>query len=352
MSINNCQKEEAFTLMLLDLDDTLIPTSIRQFLFKNFEIDIFEVLKQTSLKRLQRNIIRSLQTIHQKITCTISTFNHLEIALISNGTMRWLQKTLSPHDPLQPQKGAGKRKTAAHFDILYDYFKCNNISIHSAKAENDYKAPRDRYLQREKPKDAWMLKYKSLCALIGRKQKALNMKCTQIISFGDGFNEREALKVYSEASKIRCIHFEMVKAPTVHQLSKQWNAIANEIDIATLINMEFFICNGVEGAAKWVQTNYLVYAMNDHIKTCSNNEECTGKHQLNCMSKYFSVWMEDENKKKYRFLYVVDKVRLRRHVMKRKNKYDGTAYQKVVDVFCSHLEFRSALNALHNVRRK
>eukprot|EP01084_Bolivina_argentea_P108631 194145_1 len=340
--ITKGEQQSSFIMIILDLDDTLIPTSIRQFLHKNFTIDIFKLL-QPSLKQLQLNIINALNTLKRKLSP-----NHIEIALISNGTQKWLQNILLLPTNTKPSETKHSEiktpKKSVHFRTLSQYFKKHNISIHSAKTENKFK--RGDYNNENK----WILKYKSISQIIKQKQQLLNMKCKQIISFGDGIDEKEALNVYCNkkfSTNIKCIHFHLIKSPTIYQLNKQWNLIKNEIDIISLINMEYFTVNNRQ-LHVYTKTNYFIFPMNN-ILINDNNNKCIGEQQLNSIYEYFGIWLKSENniyKSKIKISKFAEKVYLRKCVKQRNNKYDGTTYQQIIDVFCKYEQFKTVFDSI------
>lgn len=83
--------EGNFTMVYLDLDDTLIPTTIRNSLRLNFGFELFKIVDTT---KLQSDIITSLN----KIKLTLShhnSSNPVKICLISNATQSWIDDMLT-----------------------------------------------------------------------------------------------------------------------------------------------------------------------------------------------------------------------------------------------------------------
>eukprot|EP01084_Bolivina_argentea_P108630 194143_1 len=327
--ITKGEQQSSFIMIILDLDDTLIPTSIRQFLHKNFTIDIFKLL-QPSLKQLQLNIINALNTLKRKLSP-----NHIEIALISNGTQKWLQNILLLPTNTKPSETKHSEiktpKKSVHFRTLSQYFKKHNISIHSAKTENKFK--RGDYNNENK----WILKYKSISQIIKQKQQLLNMKCKQIISFGDGICEKKAVSVYSTASGTQSIHFEFIKAPNIYQMNKQWRLIKNNIHTYN---------NNKNNQFK--KTNRLIIKMNKLI-TNDNDKYCTGIDQIFSISQYFASWLDRINTKsnyraKVKLNNVAEMIIARKSVLNKNKKHNGL--RLITDVLCGYAELKDALHDL------
>ena len=292
---------ESFTMIILDLDDTLIPTSIRQSLFKNFEIDIFKISKD-KFRRLQANITASLKSIKQKLIDDGIGNHSVQMALVSNAGPFWLNAMLittqnndqieQKEDEKLPKSPKDKKykKRPVYFRILSKFFLQNNCSIHSAKAENP--ELNESKSQHNDKSDHWMMKYKSISAVIAKRSKELNAPCTQVISFGDGVCEQEAIKTYAGAFGVRCIHFKLIPAPNIFQLNKQWELIKNHIDISSFSKLNFCIFDTREQRCSLMKTNFLLIDMNEMFSN-DNDENCTGKSQLNSLSKYFDLWMKE-----------------------------------------------------------
>ena len=82
-----------FSAILLDLDDTMIPSALRGILRSNFSIDIFEILYDTSITKLQSDVISGIRAIQDSIF-TQYPDNDIIIAVVSNGTTNWLKGTI------------------------------------------------------------------------------------------------------------------------------------------------------------------------------------------------------------------------------------------------------------------
>eukprot|EP00484_Ammonia_sp_Unknown_P006358 CAMPEP_0197054722 /NCGR_PEP_ID=MMETSP1384-20130603/48720_1 /TAXON_ID=29189 /ORGANISM="Ammonia sp." /LENGTH=93 /DNA_ID=CAMNT_0042488011 /DNA_START=23 /DNA_END=301 /DNA_ORIENTATION=+ len=54
---------DSFTMVFLDFDDTLIPTTMHQFFRKALHIDLLSLLKRTEITELQMAIIETIEQI-------------------------------------------------------------------------------------------------------------------------------------------------------------------------------------------------------------------------------------------------------------------------------------------------
>ncbi len=55
-----------FTLVILDFDDTLIPSRMYRLFANNFSIDIFQLFSMTKMRKLQNTIINTLEQIRKQ----------------------------------------------------------------------------------------------------------------------------------------------------------------------------------------------------------------------------------------------------------------------------------------------
>eukprot|EP01084_Bolivina_argentea_P129801 229214_1 len=80
-----------FTMVFIDFDDTLIPTTIRQTLCRNLGIGLFDLLLTTELKKLQYSIIKSVEKIRQHLFREFHLLDHeVRFSIISNAKQKWL----------------------------------------------------------------------------------------------------------------------------------------------------------------------------------------------------------------------------------------------------------------------
>ena len=93
-----------FTVIFLDLDDTLIPTTLRSILKQNFDIDMFQFMIKSSLKDLQSHILKALESIQDSIF-TKSPDNDVILAVVSNANSKWLKDNLHPNNGIFKQLG-------------------------------------------------------------------------------------------------------------------------------------------------------------------------------------------------------------------------------------------------------
>eukprot|EP01083_Nonionella_stella_P311760 1112685_1 len=145
-SSSSFKDKESFTMIVLDFDDTLVPTTIRRMLLNNFKIDLFKLRqgKRTLIKQLQIDIISSLVSIRDKCN------NVTQIALVSNGSPSWLKQMFSmPLDSGEDEKDGNifqqlvasggnnnnYKKDKIKLNTMSKYFIKNNVSIHSTTRE-------------------------------------------------------------------------------------------------------------------------------------------------------------------------------------------------------------------------
>ena len=78
-------------MVFLDFDDTLIPTTMRQTIVRNLGIDIFGLLLNTELKKLQYSVIKSIEKIRKHCYRRYNLFNHeVRFCIVSNAKQKWL----------------------------------------------------------------------------------------------------------------------------------------------------------------------------------------------------------------------------------------------------------------------
>ena len=78
-------------MVFLDLDDTLIPTTIRNSLRLNFGFELFKIVDTT---KLQSDIISSLNKIKESLSHH-NPSNPIYFFLISNVTKAWIDDMLN-----------------------------------------------------------------------------------------------------------------------------------------------------------------------------------------------------------------------------------------------------------------
>eukprot|EP01083_Nonionella_stella_P003324 9494_1 len=332
-SSSSFKDKESFTMIVLDFDDTLVPTTIRRMLLNNFKIDLFKLRqgKRTLIKQLQIDIISSLVSIRDKCN------NVTQIALVSNGSPSWLKQMFSmPLDSGEDEKDGNifqqlvasggnnnnYKKDKIKLNTMSKYFIKNNVSIHSTTREM-----KDNNKKQKGKNKKFLIKYKTIKRLINEKSKELNMPCTQVISVGDGKYEKEAIQKYSNKYGIRCIHFGLIKAPSLDQLDQQWSMIEKA-------NFE---------ALSSEKTQFFVFEMNEVLPN-DNHEECTGtSHQLPAISQYFRYWLKSlniQNGKKASYASqsklnsLAQAINGSKATMIAKKKYKHSHYEKIVNALC------------------
>eukprot|EP01084_Bolivina_argentea_P316536 548717_1 len=272
---------DSFTMVFVDLDDTLIPTRIMKMMGNNLGINIFDTLSSTLLKKLQYSIIKTIA----KIKSILQEQNQqIMISIVSNAKTLWIETLL---------KHIQNNSSVPKFPILAKYIYENNIGMHSAMDEM-YNFFRCKYNKRtanamianikhSNLDKKWISKYTTFSAILLQMKQKHNKHCNQIISFGDGKEEKTALQQYCMQSNIKCNHIEFINSPTIHQLQQQWKYIAN--NFANIISI------------KDEKHNFLLYDMHT-IFECDNNKYCNGlSDQIWAIGTYFELWINqlDEN---------------------------------------------------------
>eukprot|EP01084_Bolivina_argentea_P286948 492337_1 len=261
-----------FTMVFIDLDDTLIPTTIRNSLRLNFGFDLFRVM-QMDTDTLQLDIINSIN----KIKNSIDTHSDVQFALVTDASTKWMQEMV----------------TSKHskFPILGRYLKVHDIACISA-LEATTKYLRDKYgvtkandtISTKYNDHRFMFKYMTFSMLIHKYAHKLNAKCTRVISIGDGEHEHQSMRLLSQRHKdIHSISVRLRKAPTLNQLQSEWKYIDDCVD-------------GVLGTAfsnkcDPNKSNFIEIDV-DHKFKGDNNALCTGKYQLDAIALYFNMFMK------------------------------------------------------------
>ena len=80
-----------YTMVFLDLDNTLIPTRMGSIFQHYFDIDLFSLLPQSLLKRLQYSIIRAIEIIKLSLQ---KQNKKVIFAIVSNAKTVWLDAML------------------------------------------------------------------------------------------------------------------------------------------------------------------------------------------------------------------------------------------------------------------
>eukprot|EP01084_Bolivina_argentea_P100750 180783_1 len=110
----NKNKSNNFTMVFIDLDDTLIPTTIRNSIRLNFGFELFKIM---DTKTLQCDIINSLNKM-RKIIHKYQSNDRIRFALVSNASTEWIDDVIHSEN--------------AKFPVLAKYLKDNNIQSVSA----------------------------------------------------------------------------------------------------------------------------------------------------------------------------------------------------------------------------
>eukprot|EP01084_Bolivina_argentea_P311532 539284_1 len=289
---------EGFTMVFIDFDDTLIPTSIRQKLVDLCKVDIFELLWSTEMKKLQYSIIRSLEKIRYHIRASNGSLtNEVRFCVVSNCLQKWLDFMFIPKH----------RQSPAKLPVLGKYFKVNKINVISAKkatfsfCQKKFGDEMANDMISDKNSDTnishWMLKYTTFSRQIIEYKKELEMKCKRIISIGDGSSELWALNHYSSAFGIESLHINFIRCPTIQQIRCQWKYLANHMNKLIIKTPRYDVIN------KRLQTpsydmkyqvksdHFYIFYLNEKLEA-DNNKHCTGKSdQLNGIATYFDLFI-------------------------------------------------------------
>mmetsp|Transcript_29711 Transcript_29711/g.47337 ORF Transcript_29711/g.47337 Transcript_29711/m.47337 type:complete len:403 (+) Transcript_29711:23-1231(+) len=283
---------DSFTMVFLDFDDTIIPTTLHQFFRKDLHIDLLSLLKRTEIYELQTAIIETIEQIKNDFA---ENNEHVHFAVISNGDQKWLELMLKGSNNRQSQK-----RVRSSIALLNDYFVDNNISVLSAPRET-YLALKSQHGEKAEAmfrgisnaEDRWMWKYTAFANVIS----AYNGTCRRVISIGDGFDEQRAAHHYGQLHHCDALHFSFLGAPTVSQLIQQWNYIQSQ---RGLFRVDACDLEKIRKAApmghvlRKVDARFFVDELpkNDGFE-CDNTVHCTGNmHQLPAIRAYFSLWMD------------------------------------------------------------
>jgi len=360
---------ESFTFIVMDLDDTLIPTTMRKRLLEHFEIDLFSLSspnRKSLVLKLQLCLISALETLLSKI------HTHTQLAVISNGTQKWLERmfvlpsadTDSDSDSDTDEKqssaksSAKKSKPTVYLPKLSAWFAAHGVEIISAVEDNlplisqhpslqKLKGLQTNYKRKQKSVETaksqenvrnekrWLLKFNSIDAAVRKLSERLKLPCARIVSFGDGWFEKEALKRYSAQTQIECVHFEFIAAPTLAQIEAQWKLIQHD---ANIVRKNGFY----ELRLMRFHSKYRVCSLEAHFDDNDNDTECTGKtHQMGAVRRYVRQWLRQQNKNRAKggkfkgnakVMALVNKVNARKRVLARNGKFRGSAYEKMCGV--------------------
>eukprot|EP01083_Nonionella_stella_P266394 901239_1 len=176
-----------FTMLYLDLDDTLIPTTLRNSICDRYGFAEWKIVDTISL---QNTIIQSIENI-KKTHIKYNPDDHIQFCVVSMASQKWIDTMLFPENSME-------------FSTLGAYFKNNKISTISAQ-EHTYEYLYDTFGEIKADKlvnnfeqKREMYKYTIFSQWIKKYENKLNMKCNQIISIGDGKCEQKAIKMFSE----------------------------------------------------------------------------------------------------------------------------------------------------------
>ena len=102
MSLNIClsvylsMKYPAFTMVFLDLDNTIIPTRLQQIFQTNFGIEVYSPFTLSLFNKLEENIIAAIKEIKQTIE---DKDQRVVMAVVSNADCAWIQQCLGTETP-------------------------------------------------------------------------------------------------------------------------------------------------------------------------------------------------------------------------------------------------------------
>eukprot|EP01083_Nonionella_stella_P073559 199035_1 len=267
-----------FTMVFIDLDNTLIPSRMRRIIQSQLGFDIFLTLSSTLLKRLQYSIIKTLDRI---TTIIKQNYQQPIIAIVSNANRQWirtrLRYTTNEPPPLFPilAKYLKERNIATHSAMheMYQFLE-STFGVDTAESmfENIHSAEGDSTT----PK--WIWKYTTFSAILLKYKQQKHKTCARIISIGDGDEEAVALANYAPVFDTVCDHIHFIDTPTIEQLQEQWKYI--EDHFVDILNRK--------DEQKYRKHNLR------QIFVSNNNQKCTGSsHQLTAIGTYFQLWMDD-----------------------------------------------------------
>jgi len=353
---------DSFTMVFLDFDDTIIPTTLHQFFRKDLHIDLLSLLKRTEIYELQTAIIETIEQIKNDFA---ENNEHVHFAVISNGDQKWLELMLKGSNNRQSQK-----RVRSSIALLNDYFVDNNISVLSAPRET-YLALKSQHGEKAEAmfrgisnaEDRWMWKYTAFANVIS----AYNGTCRRVISIGDGFDEQRAAHHYGQVHHCDALHFSLLKAPTVSQLIQQWNFIQSQRE---LFGADACDLEKIRKAApmahvlRKVDDQSFVHQLpkSDGFE-CDNTVHCTGNmHQLPAIRAYFKLWMDaaeatraktNEQKKYEKAMDTVCKSIHQRMFGQTKESETSRNFRLILmKAICRNKQFNAAFNAyIHKLKK-
>jgi len=283
-----------FTMVFLDLDNTIIPTRLHQVLGAYMNIDIWSKFTAPLFKTLEESIISTIKRIRQ----TIEDQNQkVVVAVVSNADTIWIEQCLKV-DSHQIRGGPIK------LHLLSKFLKENGVQLFSAKDASlkFLNKKMGRKLanmmmtsivsgtdENSEPK-RWMLKYMAFGAIILKYRKQLGMGCARVISIGDGKDESLALREYAIEHKMDCIHFGFLKYPVIEQLQSQWTVL--EKSFSKLISAQSETARtstitGTKGNAHYFTLHEMSSMFN---MAADNNRYFSGNQQLPSINTLVDQW--------------------------------------------------------------
>eukprot|EP01084_Bolivina_argentea_P040936 75543_1 len=336
-SIDICDSNSGtFTMVILDFDDTLIPSRMYQLFANNFSIDIFQLFSMTKMRKLQNTIINALEQIRKQYE---NNGESIEFCIVSNAQKQWLDYMFN---------GSESHFVSSRIPIFKQYFEQHKIPIISAARETH------KFLQKqfgdkasqlfaESKHDKWIWKYTTFSSVISSFQRETNKKCKQIISIGDGNHELTAAKQYCIRHKTAGINIKFHPGTTINQIIHQWTFIKNNL-LKDISEKAF--------SALYVKRFY-AYDLRKvaELKSDNNNAIIGNIHQLPAVQKYFQFWMDNltvntTTKKKCAAIKRVCST-----VHKKMYSLDATSVESrnlkliLIKAICKNTEFNQMFNA-------
>jgi len=275
------QSPRTFTIVVLDLDDTLIPSKQQEFIGKHFGLDIYCPFTVSLLRKLEENIISALKSIKQ----AIERDNHrMVLSVVSMATTSWIAQCL----------GAESRKSNGPIKLptLSKFLKDNDVELASAKTASFeflhkkmgsdlavFMIDSSASVSTQQRRSRWLLKYMAIGSIILKYRKRLRRSCTRVISIGDGRDEEMASRHYAEQNGVQCVHFRFFRFPVIELLQTQWAVL--ESSFSKLLDPE-----NVDQSEQFV-----LHKMSSFIKTNGNHYFSGSMHQLPALSAYFRLWL-------------------------------------------------------------
>eukprot|EP01083_Nonionella_stella_P073558 199033_1 len=277
-----------FTMVFIDLDNTMIPSRMHKVIHYQLGFDIYRTLSSTLLKKLQYSIIKALD--HIRIVIEQKYHQQACFAIVSNANSEWIRHRIeySPH---------GKRPV---FPILAKYLNANHIDFYSAMDEMYHwlscrygaESATDMFNDMHSAKNTddtmqkWIWKYTTFSAILLQYKRQKHMKCSRIISLGDGKDEITALSTYSTTFSAICNHIYFLESPTVDQIQQQWKHIEDNFE--HIMNQK-----DVDKEERFNMYNLRDVFLSDNSKRCTGNS-----HQISAVGTYFQLWINDLNEEK------------------------------------------------------